>query len=61
MRVGAYSLPWHMHIISILLEACRGISAETCMLDNVLSPDDFSSVSETQCKFEYIFPIMDSP
>ena len=61
MRVGVYSLPWHWHIISVLLEAGRGISAESCILDNVLPPDDFSSGSETQCMFEYIFTIMDSP
>ena len=33
-------LPWRWHILSIQLNAGRGISAETCVLDDVFPPDD---------------------
>ena len=36
-------LPWRWHILSIPLKAGRGISAETCGLDNVFPPDDLGS------------------
>ena len=46
---GVWSLPWRWHILSILLTAGRGISAETCGLDDVFPPDDLCSRPETLC------------
>ena len=37
-RVEVWSLPWQWHILSILLTAGRGTSAETCGLDDVFAP-----------------------
>ena len=45
--VGVWLLPWRWHILSILLIAGRGMSAEICGLDNVLSPYDLCSRPET--------------
>ena len=45
--VGVWSLQWCWHILSILLTAGRRISAETCGLDDVFSPDDLCSRPET--------------
>ena len=39
--------PWLWHILSILLTAVRGISAETCGLDHVFPPDDLCYCLET--------------
>ena len=36
-------LPWRWHILSIPLKAGRGISAETCGLDDVFPPDHLGS------------------
>ena len=43
-----YLLPWRWHILSIPLNAGRGISAETCELDDVFPPDDLCSGPYTQ-------------
>ena len=43
------SLPWRWHILSILLTAGRGRSAETCGLNNVFFPDDLCSRPESLC------------
>ena len=46
IRTGGWEfwlLPWHRHILSIPLEAGRGISAETCGMDDVFPPDDLGS------------------
>ena len=45
-RTGGWEfwlLPWRWHIPSIPLKAGRGISAETCGLDEVFPPDDLGS------------------
>ena len=42
-RVWVWSLPWRWHILSILLTVGRGISAETCGLDDVFLPDNLCS------------------
>ena len=45
-RTGGWEfwlLPWRWHIIFIPLKAGRGISAETCGLDDVFPPDDLGS------------------
>ena len=45
-RTGGWEvwlLPWRWHILSIPLKAGRGISAETCGLDDVFPPDDIGS------------------
>ena len=47
--VGVWLLPWRWHILSILLTAGRGTSAETCGLDDVLPPDDLGSRPEALC------------
>ena len=42
-RTGGWELwllSWRWHILSISLKAGRGISAETCGLDDVFPPDD---------------------
>ena len=36
-------LQWRWHIISIPLKSGRGVSAETCGLDDVFPPDDLGS------------------
>ena len=36
-------LPWPWHILSIPLKAGRGMSANTCWLDDVFPPDDLGS------------------
>ena len=41
------SLLWRWHIISIALESGRGISSETCRLDDVPTPNDLTSSPET--------------
>ena len=38
-RVGVWSLPWRWHILATLLRADRGISADTCGLDDAFPPD----------------------
>ena len=48
-RVGVWSLPRCWHILSILLTAGRGISAETCGLADAFPPDDFCSRPKTLC------------
>ena len=52
--MGVYLLPWCWHILSIPLEAGRGISAETCRLDDVFAPDDLGSGLYTQFIMTYI-------
>ena len=45
-RTGGWEFrfyPWCWHILSIPLKAGRGISAETCGLDDVFPPDDVGS------------------
>ena len=45
-RTGVWELSfssWRWHILSIPLEAGQGISAETCVLDDVFPPDDLGS------------------
>ena len=45
-RAGGWEfglLPWRWYILSILLKAGRGISAETCGLYDVFPPDDLGS------------------
>ena len=41
--MGVQLLLWPWYTLSIPLEAGRGISAETCGLDDVFSPDDRGS------------------
>ena len=41
--MGAQLFPWRWHILSIPLEAGRGISTETCELDDVFPADDLES------------------
>ena len=46
IRTGGWEFylpPWRWHILSIPLEAGRGISAETCGLDDMFPPDDLGS------------------
>ena len=50
-RVGVWSLPWRWHILSIPLTTGRGISAETCGLDDVFPLDDLGSRPEALCKY----------
>ena len=53
--MGVWSLPWHWHILSILLTAGRGISTETCGLGDVFPPDDPCSHPETLCWYIFIY------
>ena len=46
--MGVSILPWRWHILSIPLEAGRGISAEICGLDEVFPIDDIGSGPYTQ-------------
>ena len=39
----SYLLPWPWHILCIPLETIRGISAETCRLNDVFPPADLGS------------------
>ena len=41
--MGVWLFPWRWYILSIPLKARRGISAKTCGLDDVFSPDDLGS------------------
>ena len=43
-----HTFPWRWHILSFPLKAGRGISAETCGLDDVFPPDDIGSGPCTQ-------------
>ena len=47
-RMSVYLLPQHWHILSIPLEAGRGMSAETCGLDDLFPSDDIGSNPYTQ-------------
>ena len=60
-RVGVWSLPWRWHILSIPLTTGRGISAETCGLDDVFPPDDLGSRPEALCKYICIYIYMYFP
>ena len=51
--MGVWLLPWRWHILSILFITGRGISAETCGLDDMFPPYDLCSSPETLCY--YIF------
>ena len=46
--MGAQLFPWRWHILSIPLEAGRGISTETCELDDVFPADDLESGPYTE-------------
>ena len=59
-RVGVWSLPWRWHILSIPFTTGRGISAETCGLDDVFPPDDLGSRPEALCWW-YIYICMCIP
>ena len=59
MEDGSLVTPMALAILSILLEAGRGVNAETCRLDDVFSPDDLSSGSESQCELIYLYRVMD--
>ena len=48
-RVGAWSLPWRWHILSIPLTTGRGTGAKTCGLEDVFPPDDLCSSPEALC------------
>ena len=52
---GCRSLYVRWHILSIPLTTGRGISAETCGLDDVFPPDDLGSRPEALCKYIYIY------
>ena len=52
--MGVLSLPWRWHILSITLQAGRGISAKTCKLDDMFLPDDFGSSLHIQFIVAYI-------
>ena len=45
--MGVLLLPWRWHILSIPSKTGRGISAETCGLDDVFPPEDRCSDPET--------------
>ena len=52
-------LPWRWHIVSILLNAGRGLSAETCGLDDVFPPEDLGSCPEPlyMCIYRFAYAI----
>ena len=54
-RVGVWSFPWRWHIRSILSMTGRGISAETCGLDDVFPPDDLCSRPGALCHCIFIY------
>ena len=54
LRVWARIGEWRWHTLSITLEAGRGISAETCGLDDVFSADDIGSGLYTHFIIIYI-------
>ena len=54
-RVGVWSFPWRWHIRSILSMTGRGISAETCGLDDVFPPDDLCSRPGTLSHYIFIY------
>ena len=54
-KVGDWLLPWHWHILSILVIPGRGISAATCGLDDAFPPDDLCSRPETLCQYTFIY------
>ena len=54
-RVGVWSFPWRWHIRSILSMTGRGISAETCGLDDVFPPDDLCSRPGAQSHYIFIY------
>ena len=54
-RVSVWLLPCRWHILSILLIAGRGISAEPCGLDDVFPPDFLCSRPETLCWYIFIY------
>ena len=56
--MGVWSLPWRWHILSIPLTTGRGISAETCGLDDVFPPDDLGSRPKALCKYICIYIYM---
>ena len=56
-RMGVESLPWRWHILSTILLTGRGISDETCVLDDVFPPDDLSSGLGTQFLLIYIIGV----
>ena len=54
-RVGVWSFPWRWHIRSILSMTGRGISAETCGLDDVFPPDDLCSRPGALSHYVFIY------
>ena len=54
-RVGVWSLPRRWHIRSTLLMTGRGISTETCGLDDAFPPDDLCSRPEALCYHIFIY------